>query len=708
MPSHSMLPTPRRSPGFEERLAALPEAPGVYIMKNHAGEVIYVGKAVSLRDRVRSYFRSLRGQAPKVWRMVEEVYDFEYIVLPTELDALIQENVLIKHYKPRYNIRLKDDKTYPFIKVTVHEEWPRVYGTRRVEDDGARYFGPYPGMSTVNEVIDLLDKLFPFRTCDKVITGTDARPCLQYYIHRCLGPCAGLADKKAYDEAIRQVIQFLDGKEEHVIRDMRRKMEQAAENLEFERAAVFRDRIRLLESVRDKQRVFSTTRTDEDVIAFARNDGEACVQVFFIRGGRLLGREYFMLEGTADSPPEEIMRSFIAQFYDGETNRPPPRLVLQHDVGEADVIQAWLRERRGTKVSITVPRRGDRRELVDLAARNAAETLEQLRLRYLSDEQRSTAALTELQQALSLPVWPQRIECYDVAHLQGTDTAGAMVVFEQGLPRKKEYRRFQIRTSANDDFTSMQEMLRRRFRRAGAGRAAADREQATALARAGVRDVSAPSADYEAGQRLREEAQEAVTEARIGDSVGELARKEELAVQYSVAQMPENPTGSNGRYTGYEGSSSDEGNGQGNSWAILPDLIVIDGGKGQLNAALEVLNEVGLADLPVIALAKREEEVFLPGRSESLVLDRRSEALKLLQRIRDEAHRFSNSYNRKLGAKRAVRGRLDAVPHIGPKRKKALMRHFGSIRAIREASIEELMRVEGMDRAAALSIKEHL
>ncbi len=666
----------------------MPSAPGVYIMRNRANEIIYVGKALSLRDRVRSYFRSLRGQSPKVWRMVEEVHDFEYIVTETELEALILENQLIKQHRPRYNVRLKDDKTYPFIKVTVQEPWPRVIGTRKIEEDGARYFGPFPGMSTVNEVIDLLDKLFPFRTCDKVITGKDSRPCMQYYIHRCLGPCAGLADKASYDEAIRQVMLFLEGKEEHIIRDMRRKMEEASEGLEFERAAVFRDRIHLLESVREKQRVFSTSRADEDVIAFARRDGEACVQVFFIRGGRLLGREYFMLEGAADASPEEIMQSFIGQFYDSGANKPPPKLLLQHDVNDADVIQTWLREKRGTKVSITVPRRGDKRELVEMAARNAAETLEQFRLRYLSDEQKSTAALTELQQVLGLPVWPQRIECYDVAHLQGTDTAGAMVVFEQGVPQKKAYRRFQIRTSANDDYASMQEMLRRRFKRASTSRAVVERSEATALARAGQTHRPAPAAGFEAEERVRQEQFEARTEPRLGDTLQQLARKEELAETHGQGSAPD-------RWDGGD-------------WAILPDLIVIDGGKGQLNAALEVLREVGLADLPVISLAKREEEVFVPGQSEPVLLDRRSAALKLLQSIRDEAHRFSNTYNRKLGSRRGVKSQLDSVPHIGPKRKKALMKHFGSVKAIREASLEELMKVEGMDRAAALSIKEHL
>jgi excinuclease ABC subunit C len=658
-------------------------------MRNRADQIIYVGKAVSLKNRVRSYFGSLRGQAPKVMRMVEEVYDFEYILTDTELEALILENQLIKKHRPRYNIKLKDDKTYPYIKVTTNEAWPRVLPTRRVLNDGAQYFGPFPGMGTVYQTLDLLDKLFPFRTCDKEITGNDARPCVQYFIHRCLGPCAGLADKPAYDDAIKQVVLFLNRKHDVVIRNLKRNMEDAAESLEFERAAVFRDRIRSLERLLEEQKVFSTTKTDEDVIAFARNDGEACVQIFFIRGGKLLGREHYMLEGTADSTPGEILEGFMTQFYD-EASYVPPKVVLQDDVSDAEIIEAWLRVRRGTKVSLSVPRRGQKRDMVEMAARNAAETLEQFRLRWLSDEQKGTAALTELQQLLRLPVWPQRIECYDVAHLQGTDVAGAMVVFEQGLPKKKEYRRFNIRSTGNDDFASMREMLSRRFRRASAEHASAERQHALEHAESGERDEPAPGAEYEAVARLEAEAHEDRDEPQLGDTQADLSKRERAA---------EGRSGGNG---------TSDGSWEKSGWAVLPDLVVIDGGKGQLHVAYDLLTSVGLRDVPVISLAKREEEVFMPGRSEPVVLNARSEALKLLQRIRDEAHRFSNSYNKKLGSKRGTRSKLDEVPLIGPVRKKALLRQFGSVKAMKEASMEELMSVKGMDRAAAQSLKEHL
>ncbi|HYP19311.1 MAG TPA: excinuclease ABC subunit UvrC [Chloroflexia bacterium] len=680
------IPPRERAPGFEERLRALPGTPGVYIMHNRADDIIYVGKAVSLKNRVRSYFGSLKGQAPKVMRMVDEVFDFEYILTDTELEALILENQLIKKHRPRYNIKLKDDKTYPYIKVTTNEAWPRVLPTRRVLNDGAQYFGPFPGMGTVYQTLDLLDKLFPFRTCDKEITGNDARPCVQYFIHRCLGPCAGLADKPAYDDAIKQVVLFLNRKHDIIIRNLKSKMGEAAENLEFERAAVFRDRIRSLERVLEEQKVFSATKTDEDVIAFARNDGEACVQIFFIRGGKLLGREHYMLEGTADSTPGEILESFMTQFYD-DASYVPPKVVLQDDVSDAEIIESWLRVRRGTKVTLSVPRRGQKRDMVEMAARNAAETLEQFRLRWLSDEQKSTAALTELQALLRLPVWPQRIECYDVAHLQGTDVAGAMVVFEQGMPKKKEYRRFNIKSSGNDDFASMREMLARRFRRASAEHASDERKQALSHAEAGERDEPAPSAEYEAVARIEAEATQDRDEPQLGDTQADLSRRERAA------------EGRNG---------SADGSWEKSGWAVLPDLVVIDGGKGQLNVAYELLTSVGLRDVPLISLAKREEEVFLPGRSEPVVLDVRSEALKLLQRIRDEAHRFSNSYNKKLGSKRGTKSKLDEVPLIGPVRKKALYQKFGSLKGMREASIEELMSVKGMDRAAAQSIKEHL
>jgi excinuclease ABC subunit C len=489
---------------------------------------------------------------------------------------------------------------------------------------------------------------------------------MQYFLHRCLGPCAGLSDKASYDEAIKQVVLFLDGKQDTIMKQLQAGMAAAADDLEFERAAVFRDRIRRLESVAEQKRVFSTANTDEDVIAFAQRDGEACVQVFFIRDGKLLGREHFMLEGAKDSDPGDILGGFLGQFYE-DASYVPPNILLQHDVTDAEIIQSWLRVKKGKKVAISVPRRGEKLDLVEMAARNAQETLEQFRLRYLSDEQKSTAALTELQEVLKLPVWPRRIECYDVAHLQGTDVAGAMVVFEQGVPAKKEYRRFGIKGVSNNDYASMQEMLTRRFKRAAAERSAAERVHSLALAHEGVRDDGAPSAEYETEAREREEA--SWNEAEIGDTVAQIAGKAERYERDGAAGAGDNGAAEGG-------------------WAVLPDLVVIDGGKGQLSRAQDVMNTLGLLDIPMISLAKKDEEIFLPGRSEPMVLEFRSEALKLLQRVRDEAHRFSNTYNKTLGAKRGIKSKLDSIPGIGPVRKKALMKTFGSVKGIKEASQE--------------------
>src|SRR5579859_2906907 len=386
---------------FKARLETLPTSPGVYIMRDAHQTIIYVGKAVNLRNRVRSYFGSLSGAAPKVARMVGHIADFEYILTDTELEALILENQLIKKHKPHYNVRLKDDKTYPYIRVTVHEEWPRVMYTRKLVEDGSRYFGPFANAGAVQTTLDLLNRLFPYRTCDLMIDGKMPRPCLQYYMHRCLAPCAGLADKADYGRAIDQVVLFLEGKQETIVTDLQQRMDAAAENLEFERAAYLRDQIRAIEKTREQQKVFTTAATDEDVIAFARNNGEACVQVFFIRNGKLLGSERYILEGTGDHEPGEIMESFLTQFYEDATDI-PPNLVLQHDLDEAAILEAWLRQKRGDTVQLTVPRSGEKRDLVDLVARNATECVEQMRQRWLSDEQKGVAALGDLQAALHL------------------------------------------------------------------------------------------------------------------------------------------------------------------------------------------------------------------------------------------------------------------------------------------------------------------
>ncbi len=687
---------------LEERVKSLPLTPGVYIMKDVQGNVIYVGKAVALRNRVRSYFGSLKGQQPKVAKMVSNIADFEYILTDTELEALILENNLIKKHKPKYNIRLKDDKTYPYIKVTTNEEWPRVFQTRKQVSDGALYFGPFAGAGAAWRTLELLDKLFPYRTCDIQIDGKAARPCLQYFIHRCLGPCASLADKGEYDKAISQVTLFLEGKQEQIIKDVRQRMEQAAESLAFERAAYLRDQMLALQRVVEQQKVLSTTPNDEDVIAFAREDGETCVQVFFIRQGKLLGREHFILEGTLDESDKEVMSKFITQFYD-EASYIPPRLLLQNDISEAAIIEQWLRQRKGSKVMISVPRRGQKRELVDLVAKNAAETLEQLRVKLLSDERKASTALTELQQALSLPAWPLRMECYDISHTQGTNSVASMVVFENGVPKKSEYRRFKIKTVAgNDDYASMQEVLYRRLKRAATERRklglTSTQAQTTAPATASI-TASVEGAEMVAS--FSDEQSDNPRIANINETAG-IERSEQIEEADRLADSSH--------------ELKEEASGQGqeaeaatiSSWAVLPDLIVVDGGKGQLNAAYEVLKQLEMTDLAIVGIAKREEEVFRPGDSTPVILARDSQALFLVQRLRDEAHRFAITYHRNLRGKAQIASTLDSVKGIGPRRKKELITRFGSVKGVREATDADLLAVPGMNAQIVAALREGL
>jgi len=610
-------------------LANLPTRPGCYLMKNAAGEIIYVGKAINLRQRVRSYFHE-SGQTPKTRRMVREIADIEWIVVETELEALLLEMNLIKKHRPKYNVRLKDDKRYPYIKVHWADPFPKVTVTRQLVNDGSRYFGPYASAWAVHQTLDVLRRIFPYLTCDRPITGQDARPCLYYDIKLCAGPCIGAIDQAGYRQMIADLMNFLNGRGEEIIERLQKEMEQAAETLRFEKAARLRDQIQALQAVIEKQKItFGQDMADSDILAMARSDGEACVQVFFIRGGKLIGREYFVLENTAESEDAEILAQFLKQFY-AEVPNIPEQLMLPQEIEEAQIISQWLRTRRGgEKVEIVVPRQGQAHELLKMALENAQETLNILKARWQADTHRQEEALTELQQALSLPHPPNRIECYDISNTQGMAIVGAMVVFEQGVPNKSLYRRFNIESVRGmpDDFASMEEMLRRRFRR------------------------------WQVSQE---------TAAQPGEKVDR-------------------------------------------AFAILPDLIVIDGGKGQLARAVKVLQEFSLyGQIPLIALAKQQEEIFFPERAESLLLPRTSPALYLLQRVRDEAHRFGLTAHRQRRKKLGMASQLEAIPGIGPTRRKALLRHFGSIEAIRQASIEELASVPGMTRAAAEQLKAHL
>jgi len=614
---------------LKDKLQTVPTRPGVYLMKDRQGEVIYVGKAINLRNRVRSYFHASAEHSPKLRRMVDKITDLDFIVTDSEIEALILECNLIKEHRPRYNVRLKDDKRYPYIKITWQEDYPRIYVTRRMERGGARYFGPFTAVWAVHQTLDMLRRLFPYLTCKREITGQDKRACLYYHIARCAGPCIGAVSKEEYRALIKRICLFLEGKAEEIVADLQAQMTSAAEDLDFEQAAGLRNQIKAVERVTERQKIVLAVGKDQDVIALAREDGDACVQVFFIRQGKLIGREYFVLDGTAEEDSAQIVASFVKQFYD-EAAYVPPEILLPTEIEEARIIEAWLRDKRGSKVRLHVPQRGRKRELVQMAAENAVETLASLRAQWLVDEGRSVEALAQLQEHLGLEEAPTRIEGYDISNIQGQAATGSMVVFVKGLPRKSDYRRFRIRTvEGADDYAMMKEVLRRRFKRA-----------------------------IERG---------ANEEGKPGEVKGA------------------------------------------NVWTILPDLMMVDGGKGQLNAALEVLEEYGLKrQVPAVGLAKEREEIFLPGRSEPLVLPRDSQGLYLLQRIRDEAHRFAIGYHRKLRARKSLASILEEIPGIGPRRRQALLKHFGSIEAIRQASVEELAAAKGMTRKAAEMVRENL
>jgi excinuclease ABC subunit C len=617
-----------------DQVRALPTHPGVYIFHNAKGAVIYVGKAASLRSRVRSYFGSPHSLEPKVRRLVSNIAEMEYVVTASAQEALILEASLVKRHQPFFNVRLKDDKHYPYLKIDLSEEWPRVEITRRVLDDGARYFGPYASAGSVRRTLDLVKKLFPWRSCTKTITGDDPRPCLDYYIHRCIGPCASLCSKEEYDDVIRQVILFLEGRTQEVTGDLRRQMGQASEALEFERAARLRDQVRAIERTTERQLMEVPERVDMDVFGLAREGAEACVQVFFVRRGNVIGRDNFALDGTADEPEADVLASFLKQFYQSAAYV-PQRVLLPLPVTDQPLIEEWLSQRRGRRpdgrpsgrVRVLAPQRGDKRALVQTATDNARESLQMARARWLADEGKAQQALEELQEELNLPSLPQRIECYDISNIQGAAAVGSMVVFGDGRPQPAEYRRFRIKSVAGiDDFAMLQEVLRRRFKRAG---------------------------------EVMEERAKA-------------------------------------------GANGDE------SFGAVPDLVIVDGGKGQVSAAHDEMRNLGVGHIPLAGLAKRFEELFVKDVSEPIVLPRTSQALYLVQRIRDEAHRFAITYHRKVRTKAGMRSALDAVPGVGPKRKKALLRKFGSVKAIREAGVEEIAATPGFTRSLAEKVQAGL
>lgn len=609
-------------PSFTGRLPALPAAPGCYVMKDARGKILYVGKAKSLRDRVRSYFGAPRGLTAKTRELVANVTDFDIIRTDTEAEALILENELIKQHQPKFNIMLKDDKTYPYLKIT-NETWPTITSTRRVLRDGGRYFGPFADAGAAYGVMRVLQRTFPYRKpgapCkNKRLAGDWARPCQYFHMRQCLGPCIGAANRDEYDAALEGAARFLVGRDEELIAERQARMERAAEELDYETAARLRDEMHDLRHVRERQKIVTTPGANADVLAVAQGPGgDACVQVTELRNGRLLGSRHYLMNAHVTDSPAEILQTFVAQHY---TALPtiPSCLLLQHALPDAEVLLTVLRAQRGGAVRLFAPMRGEKKQLVEMVAKSAAENLEQERVKWLNDEQKTTMALTSLASELGLPAAPHRIECFDVSNFQGASTVAAMIVFEHGKPKKDAYRKFAIATvDGPNDFASLQEALRRRFKRA------------------------------------------------------------------------------------LENADPD------NSWGRLPDLIIIDGGRGQLSASLEVLRELGV-DRPVVGLAKENEELFLPHTPVSVLLPRTSQALFLVQRVRDETHRFAITFHRQKRGRASLRSALDELPGIGPKRKKALLQHFGSPKRIRQASVDELAVVEGISPLLAEKIKAAL
>jgi excinuclease ABC subunit C len=616
---------------LEGILSTLPSKPGCYLMRNKEGVIIYVGKAISLKNRVRSYFHADASHDNKTRHLVHEIANIEWIVVGSELEALILEMNLIKQHRPRYNIRLKDDKRYPYIKIHWGDDYPKVTVTRNMVEDGARYFGPYTSAWAVYQTLDVLRRVFPYLTCDRDITGQDKRACLYYDIKLCMAPCIGVVNREQYRQMIADLMNFLSGHSDPVVARIQCEMEKASADLRYERAGALRDQLKALQTIIERQKVvFASDYKDSDIVAMARADGEACVQIFFIRSGKLIGREYFILEGTEDAADAEVISQFVKQFYTEAANV-PQQVLLPQEIEEARVIGEWMRSRRGgEKVEIRVPRQGQPHELVQMAAENATDTLAALKAQWQADTHKQEQALSELQSTLGLPAPPNRVECYDVSHTQGVATVGAMIVFEQGVPAKRLYRKFNIDSTSiglPDDFASMEEMLSRRFRR-----------------------------------------------------------------WRSSTETVNNP-----------GNKVDE------SFSILPDLIIIDGGKGQLGRIVKVLEDFGLfGKIPVVGLAKQEEKIYFPNKSEPLTLPRHSQGLYLMQRIRDEAHRFGITAHRARRSRQGLASALDSIPGVGPVRRKALLKHFGSVDKIRSATLQDLMAVKGISIDVAENIQASL
>ena len=606
---------------IRRRLRAVPQAPGVYLFRDTGAKVIYVGKAARLRDRVRSYF--VAAQAQRTVEMVRRIHDFEFVRCANEVEALLLENEFIKRYRPRFNIRLKDDKNYLYLKLPVTDEFPRVHYSRRVLNDGAQYFGPYTSALSLRQTVKSIRQLLPFRTCSDDIFR-QGRVCLDYHIKRCPGPCEGKIGADEYKANIAEVAMLMEGRSDLLDKALRQRMQAAADRLDFENAARYRDRLRAVDKIADRQKIITRGHDDQDLVAYARAGKEVFVEVAYVRQGKMVGHDGHALEGAADSPEAELLRSFIVQYYDSATHV-PRTVLLPGAVDEPELLQDWLAAKRGGPVSLEVPVRGRKKALVNQLCETAAEELKQLRIQWDYDRARTEPMVSALAQALELDETPRRIECYDISNLQGDSATGAMVVFEDGRPKNEDYRHFKIRyTPGPNDFAMHQEVLRRRFSRLESA--------------------------------LRREDSDEVSDR---------------------------------------------------SFSTRPDLILIDGGKGQLSAALEVLEEMGFADIPTFGLAKEREEIFAPDRSDPIIQERDSPGMFLVQRIRDEAHRFAITLHRKVRTKKALSSPLDSVEGIGPARKRALLRAFGTVQGIRDAPLSELLAA-GIPERLAQRLKESL
>ena len=610
---------------FEYHLKNLPDKPGVYLMKNSLGEVIYVGKAKILKNRVKGYFQNSKNHSEKVRVMVKNISEFEYIVTDSEMEALILECNLIKKYSPKYNILLKDDKFYPFIKITIKDDYPRVFVTRNFAKDGSKYFGPYTNGAAVYETINLIYKIFPLRTCKLAIreNGEKVRPCLNYHIKKCFGPCGGHITKEEYGKMISDIIDVLSGKETYVTKMLKDEMERAAEELEFEKAAALRDKILSIEAIVEKQKIFKTMEGDEDFINIEQDEKDSCIQVFFSRDGKIIGREHFIFENTANEGIGEIIEEFIATFYGGTAK--VPKTIFVPEINELELMEEYLTIKRGSKVWIKVPQKGQKKDMLEMVKNNAQITLEKFKDKYLKDKELNRVSLLELQELLSLDEWPSRIEAYDISNIQGVDSVGTMIVFEEGRAKNSDYRRFKIKTvKGANDYDSMREILTRRFNH-------------------GLDEIKA------------------IQQRDLKLSAGK--------------------------------------------FSTFPDLIMMDGGKGQVNIALEVLKSLNI-DIPVCGLVKDDKHQTrgIVYNNKELIINRGSNLMQLIRRIQDEVHRFAITYHRSLRDKRTLHSILDDIPNVGEKRRRALLMKFGSVDNIKKATIEELLDTQSIDKKSAQSI----